>query len=231
MAAAAGQAAGSLLGGIAAGKGAKKAAKIQAKSYQAGIDEQHNQFATIQSNNAPYMAAGTSALGGVLDQLGLNGNDAQASAIANLKASPAFTSLYDTGQDTILQNAAATGGLRGGDANNSLAQFGSGLLAQTIQQHLANLGNLVSIGQASTGGTNSAALTTGANVANSLAQQGNANATGAIAPYAAFASTLQGLGNVAGNYFAGGSSGASNAAIYGASPTLQGVTNGTFRGW
>lgn len=152
---------------------------------------------------------------------GISASDAQATSIANLKASPLFTSLYGVGNDTILQDAAATGGLRGGNTQNSLAQFSSSLLAQVIQNQLSNLGGIS--GQGVAAATNLGQISQSNSNAQSqlYGQIGNANATAAAAPYA----TLQGLigqltgGGAAGlgNFFGGGSgSGVSaygNAAI------------------
>jgi len=198
-AAAAGISAGaSILSGIAGGKGASKAAKVQAKAYQQGIDEQRRQFDITQGNFQPFLEAGTGALSGVGDLLGLNGGTVQSSAIDALKASPGFTSLFDTGADTILQNASATGGLRGGNTQNSLAQFGSGLLAQTIQQQLGNLGGLVGVGSGAAGSLGSLGQNNANSIAQLLGQKGSAQAAGTAAPYAAFASTVNGLGSLFG---------------------------------
>jgi hypothetical protein len=195
-AAAAGISAGaSILSGITGGKAAKEAAKTQAAAYQKGIDEQHRQFDTTQANFAPFLQAGTGALGATQGLLGLQGNDAQQSAIDALKASPGFTSLYNTGQDTILQNAAATGGLRGGNTQSSLAQFGSGLLGQVIQQQLSNYGGLISTGAGATNNLANFGQQTANNVSNSLGQQGQANASGILGSAAALQGIFKSLGS------------------------------------
>ncbi len=184
----------SILGGIAGGKGAKKAAKIQAAAYQKGIDQQQAQFNQTQQNFAPYLQAGNKGLASYLDLLGLNGGDVQSQAIAQLQQSPQFTSLYDQGADTILQNASATGGLRGGNTQNSLAQFGSGLLNQVIQQQLGNYGGLISTGSGSTGQLGQLGAQNSSQISQLLAQQGGAQATQAAAPYAALQGIFSQLG-------------------------------------
>lgn len=195
MAAAAGiQAGASLLGGISSKKEAKKAAKIQAQAYNNGIAEQRNEFNTIQANNQPYMKAGNEGLSSLLTLLGLNGAPGQQSAIDALQASPLFTSQYGTGVDTILANAAATGGLRGGNTENSLARFGSDLLSSVIQNQIGNYGNLTQVGQAAASGTNSAALGTGANISNLLTQQGNAGAGNTLGQSAITGQTINNIG-------------------------------------
>ncbi len=88
----------------------------------------------------------------------------QQTAISQLQQSPLYQSLFNTGRDTILGAASATGGLRGGNVNNSLARFGSDTLAQTIQQQIANLGGIQ--GQGQQAGLGLAGI--GANNANSI---------------------------------------------------------------
>jgi len=197
MAAAALPLAGSLLSGITGGKAAKKAAKIQAEAYQKGIDEQHRQFDITQQNEAPYLAAGGQGLGGLLELLGLGsgGLKGQQSAIDALKTSPEFTSQYGTGQDTILQNAAATGGLRGGNTQNSLATFGSNLLAQVIQSRLGNLGGLASMGSATAGTLGQLGQANADSVAKLFGQQGSAQANGILGQSAAMQGIFNSLGS------------------------------------
>ncbi len=130
--------------------------------------------------------------------------DPQQAAIERLKAMPGFQSQYGIGVDTVLQNASATGGVRGGNVNNTLAQFGSGLLAQVIQQQLGNLGGIIGFG--SNAASQGAQL--GQQNANAQSElligKGNANATRAAAPYQAAVSVLQGLGQAFGGGFGGG---------------------------
>lgn len=199
----------SILGGFLGGKGASKAAKIQARAYQQGLVQQQQQYDTTRADFMPYREAGSDALSAQGGLLGLNGPDVQAAAIAALKGSPGFTSLYDTGVDTVLQNASATGGLRGGNVNNSLAQFGSSLLAQIIQQQLGNLGGISSLGAGAVGqGAQLGQQNTNAQ-SELLIGKGNANAARAAAPYTAAVSTLQGLASQFGGGF-GGAKGSPN---------------------
>lgn len=188
----------SILGGLTGGKGASKAAKIQADAYRQGLAQQQAQYELTRADYQPYLTAGTGALSGMQGLVGLNGNDAQAAAIAALKGSPGFTSLYDTGVDTVLQNASATGGLRGGDATNSLSQFGSGLLAQVIQQQLGNLGGIAGMGANAVGGVTQAGQANTNAQTQLIGQIGNANAVRGAAPYAALSSIFQGIGANAG---------------------------------
>lgn len=201
-----GKAIGKVVGGItgsgAAAEGAQDAAKTQAASSQAAINEQKRQFDAIVKLLEPYVTAGTGAIGAQQDILGLKGTAKQQQAINALQGSPTFQALTRQGENAILQNAAATGGLRGGNTQAALAQFRPALLNQQIQQQLANLGGLTSIGQASAAGQASAGQASAANIGNLLQQQGAAIAGGQIAKagqqYQAFRDILSVGGMAAG---------------------------------
>lgn len=197
MATAAISAGASILSGIAGGKGASKAAKAQAAAYQQALAQQQ-QYNQSRQDMMPWLNAGGQALGAQSTLLGLNGNDQQQAAIDALKQSPLFTSMFNTGQDAILANAAATGGLRGGNTQNSLARFGSDTLAQVIQNQLAGLGGLSGMGQGAAGNLGQLGQANSNAQTQIYGQLGNANATRVSAPYAAFQSTLGGLNSVFG---------------------------------
>lgn len=103
----------------------------------------------------------------------------QQAAISQLQQSPLYQSLFNTGQQTILANAAATGGLRGGNTQNSLARFGSDTLAQTIQQQLQNLGTVSGAGQSAAGTLGQLGSNSTNQISNLTTQQG-ANTAGGI---------------------------------------------------
>ena len=176
---------GTIVGGYLSSKSQKDAANTaanaQSEASQAGIDEQRRQFDQIQQLLSPYVTAGNGALAGQQNLLGLNGNDAQQAAINGIQASPQFTALQQQGNNAILANASATGGLRGGNVQGALAQFSPALLSQLIQQQYSNLGGLTSIGQNAAAGVGNAGLQTGNNITNLLGQQGSAQAGAALA--------------------------------------------------
>lgn len=172
---------GSILGGITGGKGASAAAKAQAQAQANALAEQQREFGINQQNFAPYIAAGQSALGGASTLLGMNGNDAQQQAITALQSSPLFTSQDQAGQDALLQAAAATGGLRGGNTQAALYNQRSSLLASTIQQQLANLSGVASLGAGAAGTAGGLGQSAANNISGIYQQQGNVNASNALA--------------------------------------------------
>lgn len=167
--------------GSKAASAAKSAASTQAASAQAGIDEQRRQFDLTQKLLGPYAQAGEGALSAQQALIGLAGPEAQAEAIRNIEMSPQFTSMVAQGENALLQNASATGGLRGGNTQAALAQFRPNLLSGLIQQQYQNLGGITTTGANAAAGVGSAGMDTGANVANLLQQQGAATAGGQIA--------------------------------------------------
>lgn len=180
-----GAAAITVVGGAIASNQAKQAAKgaagAQVAAAQGGIDEQHYQFEEVKKLLAPYVNAGTSSLAAQQDLLGTNGPEAQKKAIDALQNSPQMASMIQQGETSILQNASATGGLRGGNTQGALAQFRPQLLTQMINDQYSKLGQITQIGQASAAGQASAGTQTGTNVANLMGNIGTAQAGGYLA--------------------------------------------------
>ena len=176
-----------------------KAADAQREAAQQGIGEQRHQFDAIQKLLSPWVTAGTGALQQQQNLLGLSGQDAQRQALQQTtEQSPWFNQLAKQGENAILQNASATGGLRGGNVQAALAQFRPGMLNQLFQQQLANLGGLSTQGQNAANMTSQAGQNEAGAVTNLLAQQGAAQAGGALnagrAQIGAYNALGQGLG-------------------------------------
>lgn len=160
---------------------AGQAAQLQSDAAMAGIAATDRRFDSLQALLKPFVDVGTGALTGQQNLLGLNGGSAQQTAIDGIRNSPAFTSALQQGENSLLQNASATGGLRGGNIQQALSQFSPQLLNQLIQQQYGNLGGLSSMGQSAAAGVGNAGMQAGANTANLLQQQGAALAGGQIA--------------------------------------------------
>ena len=80
---------------------------------------------------------------------GMTGTEAQAAAIERISQSPLLAELMAQGEQGILQQAAATGGLRGGNIQGALAQFRPQMLQQEIERQYSRLGGLSAAGQQS----------------------------------------------------------------------------------
>jgi hypothetical protein len=160
------------------------AASLALQRHIAGmsIGEQRRQFNIVRETLAPYITAGNQALGdlttyrqtgqdaisGQRALIGLNGAEAQQAAIAGLENSPEMAAYLQQGENAMLQNAAATGGLRGGNTQAAMAQFRPNLLASMIGQQYERLGGLTALGA----NTSGMVYQTGAGAAAGQAQAG-----------------------------------------------------------
>ena len=199
-------------------KAAKQAASTQAEAQGQAIDEQRRQFDEIQALlkpyieagkpdlTQPYIGAGPGALQAMQGLAGLRGAGEQQAAINQIQQGAQFQELARQGEQGILQNAAATGGLRGGNVQAALSQFRPALLNQLIESQygklagLTQLGstsseNLLRLGQASAAGVGAAGQQSAQNIGNLMSAQGAAQASGIIGAANAQA---QGLGAVTG---------------------------------
>ena len=184
---------GSVLSSRAQRKSANAAANAQIEASEMGVEEQRRQFDAVQKLLKPYADAGLGGLTGQQDLLGINGNAAQQAAINNINNSSEMRTYLKQGENAILQNASATGGLRGGNTQAALAQFRPQLLNQLINQRYQNYAGLTALGQNAAAGTGNAGMQTASNISNLYQQSGAAQAGAALAQGQANANMWNGL--------------------------------------
>ena len=205
----------SIGGSVLKGKAASKAGKLQVASEQeaiaqqrAAIEEQRlarEEFRTLLN---PYVEAGGSALQGQMAALGLAGPEAQQEYITQQEQSPFFQALAGQGETALLQNASATGGLRGGNIQGALAQFRPALLNQFLEQQYGRLGGMTQLGQRSAAGVGAAgqeaATQIGQNLTNigsSYKDIGSYRSGSALAKGQMYGDILGSVGGVAKGFF------------------------------
>ncbi|WP_412021543.1 hypothetical protein [Burkholderia cepacia] len=235
-------AAGSIGGALIGANGAQSAANTQAGAAQAGVQEQNYEFNTIRNLLKPYSDLGQSAIpmyqgafGSYQNGLqaysamqqplnnltGANGATAQQQAIDSLKSNPLYTTSMNLGQQAILANASATGGLRGGNTNYSLGYLPGQVLSNVMQTQIGNLGtslnaqsglltglqnqvgmqgSLLNLGENAAAGTGQAAMTTGNNITSLIGQQGAAQAGGTLGTSNAITGGINNLTSAISNY-------------------------------
>ena len=169
-----------LVGGYMASQSASDAASTaagaQTAASQASIDESRRQFDKIQELLKPYSDVGPLALTQQKNLLGLGGADEQRAAIASIENSPQMQAMLKQGENAILQNASATGGLRGGNVQGALAQFRPALLNQFLTQQYERLGGMTALGQRSAAGVGAAGQEAAGAIGDLLGQMGAAQA-------------------------------------------------------
>ena len=136
-------------------------------AFAANPEAHYNQYGKAEGRARPVTAATAGQKGSLQlqqDLIGLNGNAAQQAAYDQIQNSAGFKSQLQLGQNAMLQNAAATGGLRGGNTQAAMAQFAPALLNQAIGAQYQNLAGMTALGQ------NAAAMqgNAGMNSANSI---------------------------------------------------------------
>lgn len=171
--------------------------------------EHYQRYGSAEGRAYPTTAAvagTTGTLDAQKDLLGLNGADAQSRAISGIENSPYFSGLVKQGENAILQNASATGGLRGGNTQGALAQFRPQMLAAAIADQYQRLGGITSLGQNAAAGVGNA----GQNAANAnsalLGQVGAAQAGGILGQAAGQVQGINGISSAFGTGLSGLSS-------------------------
>jgi len=196
-----------LVSGVMANRAQKGAAQdaagAQTDAAQMGVEEQRRQFEAIQKLLSPYVQGGPGALAGQQDILGLNGAGAQQKAYGNIENSPAFGSMVQQGENALLQNASATGGLRGGNIQQALAKFRPELLSSLIDQQYSRLGGMTQLGQNSAVMQGNAGMNSANQISALYGDMGSAQAGGALGVGQANANMWGGLSKLGGMYASG----------------------------
>jgi hypothetical protein len=186
----------SIGGSLIKGSAAKKASNIEAASLQAGIEETRAAREQLRTLLQPYTEAGGPALQAQMAALGLAGPEAQQAYVTQQEQNPLFQSLARQQEEAILQNASATGGLRGGNVQGALAQFRPQLLNQFLEQQYSRLGGLTQLGQQSAAGVGASGMSAASSIAELLGKRGEAQAGGALARGKMFSDILGEVGGI-----------------------------------
>lgn len=166
---------------------AKQAGKYQTQAANAGVAETRAAREELRTLLQPFVAAGGPALQQQMAALGLSGPEAQQEYVSAQERSPIFQALAQQGEQAMLQQASATGGLRGGNLQGALAQFRPQLLNQFLEQQYNRLGGMTALGQQSAAGVGTSGMQAASSISDLLAQAGAARAGSALGMGRAFA--------------------------------------------
>lgn len=191
----------SIGGAVLKGKSASKAGQLQYDAAMAGVEETKAAREQMRQLLQPYVAAGGSALEAQMGALGLAGPEAQQAYVSQQEQSPIFQALARQQEEAILQNASATGGLRGGNVQGALAQFRPALLNQFLEQQYGRLGGMTSLGQASAAGVGTAGMSASRGISELLGTGGAAKSGAALAKGQMYGDILGSVGGVAKGLF------------------------------
>lgn len=89
-------------------------------------------------------------------------------------------SVIRNGEEALLQNAAATGGIRGGNTQRGLADFRADAFADQLNQQIARLAGMAGLGMGATDSVSGFGANASSNIANLFGQQGQVRAGGLL---------------------------------------------------
>lgn len=182
------------MGGFGSGGGGSgKALAAQVNAINQAMATQKEQFNYIKDLITPYAEGGEKSFAASLDLLGL-GEGSQQEAIDALTGQDYFQTLLQQGENALLQNASATGGLRGGNLQAALAEFRPSMITQLVQQQLSNLGGITATGTQGAGILANSSQNFANNIGNMQMSIGNAMANQALMK----GSQQSGFGNLLG---------------------------------
>lgn len=215
-----------VLGASSKKKAAKSAAQADIRAQEAAIAEQRRQFDETVELLKPFVETGQEAMYGLqpyaepglyaMEQqaaiAGLMGPEAQAAQIAQIESDPLYQATVKQGEEAILQQASATGGLRGGNIQGALAQFRPQMLREEIDRTYGRLGgftalgqgtqlDIARLGQAAAAGQAQVGQTASSNIQQALANQGAAQAGYRTARGQAQSDQISGLAGILGGLF------------------------------
>ena len=151
----------SFVGDIFDGITGKTAADASLAAADTSAQFQREALDYLKQTQEPLLEAQQFGLTGLMD---FYGGDQQG-LIDQVQANPFYQSMISQGEEAVLRNAAATGGLRGGNVQQALAQNSQNVLQGLTNQYLGGFGQLAGF-QPNTAGV--ASMTSG--IGNTLAQ-------------------------------------------------------------
>ena len=141
----------------------------------------------------PFVKAGQDATGRLSAIQGLSGKEAQDAAMAALRESPAFQFKLSQGQGALERAASAKGLLNSGAFAKELTDYAQGLASSTINEQVAQLGDLAQTGLSAAGSKASIATSVEAQRASTDTALAQAQAQAQTNQAELLASTRQGF--------------------------------------
>jgi len=194
-------AAASLIGGSMQSSAAKSAAASTAAATNEATQLQREMFQQQQQNQAPWLAAGQTALNALVPMA----TNYQKFGMDQFQQDPGYAFRLSEGQKALDRSAAARGGLISGGALKAAGRYGQEMGSQEYQNAfnryqternamLNPLQSLAGIGQTATNQLGAAGQNYASNVGNALINQGANAGNAAMAGASAYGSALSGIG-------------------------------------
>ena len=190
---------GGLFGGGKAKKASRKAEAAQLEYLNRALAQQQSQFDVTRGDYAPALSLLAPSIDGLRNLTGLNGDEAFQAGLDDIRAGPLYQNLYRSGEEALLQNASATGGMRGGNMQTGLANFGADTLQQALLQQLSQYGGLAGLGMGATDSISNFGAMNSQNASNLLSNMGQVRAGGLLTRGGINSQMWNNIGSMAGN--------------------------------
>lgn len=168
-------------------QGAKSASRASQAGDAAGLAELRRQYDQSRADQAPWLQAGTAALGRLQDPNAFT-------------QSPGYAFARDEALNGAQNSAAATGGLFSGNAGRALQDRAANVASLDYNNWFNQQSNLAGLGQTSAQSLGSIGQNSANGVANLLGQQANARASGIVDQTNATTNGLNDVGQWYGNW-------------------------------
>lgn len=194
----------SLIGGALSSRAASKAAGQQEESIERAIQEIREDFGITEEEFAPFRqaAVGGEGVTGALTRqqqfLGLRGPEAQQAAFTGFLESPGQAFLRQRGEEALVRQASAIGGLGGGNIRQALQEQAIGVASQQQSELQDRLAGLTGLGFQATSGLGGLRSKKAANIADLITGQGQAAASGTLGRASGIAGGLGGAAKAIG---------------------------------
>lgn len=172
-------------------RGARKAADKQIEAANEGIGQQEEGLQSFLDLLSPYVESGKSAISGMNALSGAGTAEQEQAQIESIRRSPIFQSMLESGENRILANASATGGLRGGNVQQAIGTFAPSLLAQEIENRYGRMQGLAGMGANAALASGQANLNVSDAITELMQNKGSFRAGAKLAQYNALYNTNQ----------------------------------------
>lgn len=166
----------------------------QERSQYRAMEEQKRAAAKFNELMKPFIAPGDKAFKIQQDLAGMGSANGLKYQIQNVLNGPEYQQMIKVGNNNILQNASATGGLRGGNTEQALMTLSPTILNQLMNQRYQRVSDIANVGYNARLASGNAELNTGSALAQNQQNIGDAQATGALGVAQANANGLNAIG-------------------------------------
>ena len=174
----------------------RDASAARTEGYDNATAEGRRQHEQNREDFAPYIERGNAAGDRYNDFLGLNGQEAEQSAISGFNESPGQAFLRQRQERALTRNSAAIGGLGGGNVRTALQEQAFGIANTQLGERKDRLAGVSGLGASATANQAQIGAGISSNISNSQIGRGNARASGILGSNAAIMGGLSRIGGV-----------------------------------